>query len=109
MLEQSKVVRGLDRKALFMWLEITDIFLIVLFCTVLNLIFGQTGLRLYLVYLPTIVLTIVLILSKRGKPDGFLMHFLKFHLRPKHLTCFVPGPNEFLLSKALTQLRRKGT
>jgi hypothetical protein len=103
MIEMSKVSRSLDRKSLILWLEITDIFALVLFCSVLNLLFGGSHLKLYLVYLPTLILAITLILTKRGKPEGFLAHFLKFHLRPKHLTCFDDGPTSFSLSVALAK------
>ena len=106
MLEQAKVSRSLDRKTLILWLEITDIFALVTFCSVLNLLFGGTGLKFYFVYLPTLVLTVTLILAKRGKPDGFLVHFLKFHLQPKHLTCFHSAPEGFALSTALAKRRR---
>jgi hypothetical protein len=107
MIELSKVSRSLDRKSLILWLEITDIFLIVTFCSVLNLMFGGTSLKLYLVYLPTLALGVTLILAKRGKPEGFLVHFLKFHFQPKHLTCFHSGPDSFALSTALEN-KRKG-
>lgn len=106
MLELSKVSRSLDRKTLILWLEITDIFALVTFCSVLNLAFGGTGLKLYFVYLPTLVLGVTMILAKRGKPEGFLVHFLKFHLQPKHLTCFHAGPETFALSAALLSRKR---
>jgi hypothetical protein len=101
MIEMSKVSRSLDRKTLILWLEITDIFALVTVCSVLNLLFGGTPLKLYLVYVPTAILGLTLILTKRGKPEGFLMHFLKFHLRPKHLSCFHSGPDSFPLSAAI--------
>lgn len=107
MIEVSKVSRSLDRKSLILWLEMIDIFALVTFCSVLNLIFGGTWLKIYLVYLPTLALGITLILTKRGKPDGFLIHFLKFHLQSKHLSCFHTGPDSFALSRVL-QKRSKG-
>lgn len=107
MLDLSKVSRSLDRKTLILWLEITDIFALVTFCSVLNIVFGGTGLKLYFVYLPTLVLGTTLVLAKRGKPEGFLLHFLKFHIQPKHLTCFHSGPESYPLSRAIA-LRRKG-
>jgi hypothetical protein len=107
MIESTKVSRSLDRKSLILWLEITDIFALVLFCSILNLIFGGTHYKLYFVYLPTLILGITLILAKRGKPEGFLAHFLKFHLQTKHLSCFDAGPDSFPLSAALEQ-KRKG-
>lgn len=107
MLDFSKVSRSLDRKTLIFWLEITDIFVIVMFCSIMNLIFGSTGLKLYLVYLPTILLATTLIFTKRGKPEGFLMHFLKFCIQPKHLTCFDQGPLSFPLSMALSKRKQR--
>jgi len=107
MIETSKVSRSLDRKSLILWLEITDIFALVTFCASLNLIFGHTHLKTYLVYLPTVILAVTLIVAKRGKPENFLFHFLKHHLGPKHLSCFYQGVESFPLSKALEQ-KRKG-
>lgn len=92
MLEQTKVSRSLDKKSLILWLEITDIFALVTFCSLLNLCFGGAA-KIYFVYLPTLILGITLILTKRGKPDGYLVHFLKFHLSPKYLSCFASGEN----------------
>ena len=105
MIELSTVSRSLDRKSLILWLEITDIFLIVAVCSLLNLVFGGTALKVYLVYLPTLILGVTLVLTKRGQPEGFLLHFLKYHLRPKHLTCFKTGPDSFPLSQALDHKR----
>lgn len=107
MLDLSKVSRSLDRKTLILWLEITDIFALVTFCSVLNVMFGGTGLKMYFVYFPTLVLGVTLVLAKRGKPEGFLIHFLKFHLQPKHLTCFHHGPESYPLQRPIL-LRRKG-
>jgi hypothetical protein len=108
MIETSKVSRSLDRKTLILWLEITDIFALVLLCSLLNLVFGGTALKIYLVYMPTLILGTTLIMTKRGKPEGFLLHFLKFHLQPKQLSCFPVGPEQFPLSNAL-QRRREGS
>ena len=107
MLEATPVSRSLDRRSLIFGLEITDIFAIVLLASCLNVLFGSTEFKIYLVYLPTLVLGSILVLTKRGKPDGFLLHFLRFHVQPKHLCCFQDGPSEFQLSKALVQ-KRKG-
>jgi hypothetical protein len=104
MLDHSKVSRSLERKTLILWLEITDIFALVSFCSLLNLLFGGGAWKLYLVYLPTLVLAITLILAKRGRPEGFLLHFLRFHFEPKQLSCFSSGPEAFPL---LNALRRK--
>lgn len=73
--------------------------------SVLNLIFGQTGLKTYLVYLPTLSLAITMILAKRGKPDNFLLHYLRYQLKPKNLTCFEKGPDLYIYSRAVNKKR----
>lgn len=90
MIDQTKVSRSLDKKSLILWLEITDIFLIVTFCTLLNICFSGI-LKIYFVYTPTIILAITLILTKRGKPENYLNHLIKFYLSPKYLSCFNSG------------------
>lgn len=105
MLESSSVNRSLDRKTTILWLELIDIFIIVLTASVLNLVFGKTGLKLYLVYLPSLLLTLVMIFSKRGKPANFLLHYLKYSLRPKNLTCFAKGPDTYVYSRAVYKKR----
>jgi len=108
MRESTPVNRSLDRKSTIIGLELIDIFAIVSFCSVLNLIFGRTAFKLYLVFLPTLLAAVSLVLSKRGKPQGFLLHFLRFHLQPRHLSCFFDGKAEFPFSEALHAKRRGG-
>ncbi len=105
MLDISQVNRSLDRKTTILWLELIDIFIIVTTASVLNLLFGQTGLKTYLVYLPSVALALTMILTKRGKPDGFLLHYLRYHLRPKHLSCFEQGPEIYIYSRAVYKKR----
>ena len=105
MLEISQVNRSLDRKTTILWLELIDIFIIVTTASVLNLLFGQTGLKTYLVYLPSIALAITMIVTKRGKPDNFLLHYLRYQLKPKHLTCFEQGPEIYIYSRAVFKNR----
>lgn len=105
MLEVSQVNRSLDRKTTILWLELIDIFIIVTATSVLNLLFGRTGLKMYLVYLPSLTLGITMILAKRGKPDNFLFHYLRYQLRPKNLTCFEKGPELYVYSRAIFKKR----
>lgn len=107
MLEVSEVNRSLDRKTTILWLELIDIFIIVTSMSVLNLLFGQTGFKMYLVYLPSLALTLVMILTKRGKPDNFLLHYLRYQLRPKHRSCFERGPEIYIYSSAVFKKRSK--
>lgn len=106
MLDVSKVSRSLDRKTLIFWLEVTDIFVVMMFCSILNFVFGGTGMKLYFVYLPTLLLAATLIIVKRGKPEKFLIHFLKYQFQTKHLRCFDQGADHHAFLKAIA-LHRK--
>jgi hypothetical protein len=83
MLDVSQVNRSLDRKTTILWLELIDIFIIVTTASCLNLFFGQTGLKTYLVYLPSVALALTMILTKRGKPDGFFTSLSSLSLKTK--------------------------
>lgn len=107
MRESTPVNRSLDRKSTIVGLELIDIFAIVSLCSLLNLVFGHTAFKLYLVFLPTVVTAAFLIVGKRGKPEGFLLHFLRFHFQPRHLSCFFDDSKEFPFSKALYDKRHE--
>lgn len=100
MLEITKVNRSLDQKTVIFFLEIIDLFTLVTVCSLLNLLFGRVGHKFLLVYLPTLILGVTLILSKRGKPEKFLFHFLRYQLQPKCLSCFKEAPLDLALMEA---------
>jgi hypothetical protein len=55
-------------------------------------------------------LACVLWIGKRGKADGYLVHLLRFHLSPKHLSAFFDGGSsdrKFL--RSVRALKRKET
>ena len=106
MLASSRVNRSLTRKTLILWLEITDIFLLVAVCSALNFCFGGGNMKAYLVYLPTLLLGAVLVGIKRGREEGFLLHFLRFHSSPKHLSSFSLAPQKSPVSKVLQRSAR---
>ena len=90
-LRSTAVSRCLDKKLLFFGYELPDVLVIFLFLAVLNLAFGRTQYKLVMVWLPAIALAIALRLAKRGKPDGFLIHYIRFQTRPRALSAF-PEP-----------------
>lgn len=106
MLDTTKVNRSLDQKTLILFLEVIDLFTLVTFCSILNLLFGRMGHKFLLVYIPTIILGATLILSKRGKPERFLFHFLRYQLQPKFFSCFKESQIEFSATNALESKRR---
>ena len=75
-------------KLKMMGMEVQDLIFILLFASIMNLCFGKTKLALYLVFICPSVAALVLILGKRGKPDRFLVHWLRYYLQKGH---FVAG------------------
>ncbi len=81
-IRRSTVHRNLDAKLKIVGLEVHDLLFVLMTASVMNLIFGNTRLALYLVFLLPAVMAAVLFIVKRNKPDQFLVHFLRYHLNP---------------------------
>lgn len=93
-LRSTPVSQCLDKKLLIAGYEIPDVLAIFISLSVLNFLFASTGMKLLLVWLPTLALAIVLRVGKKGKPDNFLVHWVKYQLRPKYLSAFLE-PSQF--------------
>jgi hypothetical protein len=85
-IDTSTVHRRLDSKVKIVGLELYDLLFVLLFAAVMNLIFGQTAIGTLMVFIIPLVMAAILFLVKRNKPDGFLVHFLKFHLESGFLS-----------------------
>ena len=90
-LRVSEDSKCLNKKLLILGFEIPDLLVIFLLLSLLNLTLGPTGHRLALVWLPSFLFALILRFSKRGKPDNFLIHLVRFHLAPKNLEAFHPA------------------
>lgn len=75
---------------MIMGFEIPDLLGIFLTLSILNLLFTGTILKIFFVWIPTALLATVLRLSKRGKPDNYLVHWLRFQITPGVLAAFEP-------------------
>lgn len=84
------VSKCLDKKLTLFGFEVADILAIFLTLSVLNFLFGQTSLKVAFVWLPTIALALVLRYGKQGKPDKYLIHWLRFQIKPGTLSAFHP-------------------
>lgn len=84
----TPVSKCLDKKMIVMGFEIPDLLAIFLTLSILNFLFGMTSMKIIAVWLPTIALALVLRASKRGKPDNFLIHWIRFQIRPGILSAF---------------------
>lgn len=90
-LETSTVHRRLDAKVKIMGLEAHDLLFVLLFAAIMNLVLGQTAIGTIMVFLVPILMSLTLFLVKRNKPDGFLIHFLRYHLEPGFLSAGEAG------------------
>ncbi|MBS1983269.1 MAG: hypothetical protein JST16_03780 [Bdellovibrionales bacterium] len=81
-LRTSTVHRNLDAKLKIVGMEVHDLLFVLLFASIMNLIFGKTGLALYLVFLLPMLMAGVLFIAKRNKPDRYLIHLIRYQLSP---------------------------
>lgn len=87
-IRSTPVSKCLDKKLLVMGFEIPDLLAIFLTLSILNFIFGQTALKVPFVWAPAVLLAIALRLGKRGKPDNYLIHWLRFQIKPARILAF---------------------
>tara|TARA_B110001454_G_scaffold219192_1_gene251134 strand:- start:21083 stop:21409 length:327 start_codon:yes stop_codon:yes gene_type:complete len=78
--KESTVHRKLDAKIRIGGMEAPDILAVLIFASVMNLFFGRTSFSfIFVIVLPALLLSI-LYFGKRGKPDDYLIHLLRFYL-----------------------------
>lgn len=87
-IKTTAVSKCLDKKMIIMGFEIPDLLAIFLTLSILNFMFGMTSMKIILVWLPSIALALILRISKRGKPDNYLIHWIRFQIRPGVLSAF---------------------
>ena len=92
--------RNLDAKLRIGGLEALDLLLALIFGAVMNLFFGGTFLEVPLVLGGPILIIAVFYFGKRGKPDKFMAHLIRFYLEPGF---FSAGEEP----KSLLQIRRR--
>jgi len=104
-IKTSAVSKCLDKKMVVLGFEVPDLLAIFLTLSILNFMFGTTSMKLVLVWFPSIALALTLKLSKRGKPDNFLVHWLRFQIRPGVHSAFLE-PSEWEHPPRLRRLRK---
>jgi len=87
-LRSEPTSQSLDKKLLILGFEVPDVLAIFLLLSILNFLFGQNNYKLFFVWLPVIIIAVILRIGKRGKPENYLLHLVKFHLRPKYFSAF---------------------
>jgi hypothetical protein len=94
-LRSSGVSKCLEKKLSIFGFEIPDLLAIFLTLSILNFVFGQTSLKFPLVWFPTILLSLALYFGKRGKPENYLIHWLRFQIAPGIFSAF-PEPRHWV-------------
>lgn len=84
----------LDKKLLLFGFEMADLFLIFITLSILNLFFGRTDQKILLVWLPPTLMALGLKLGKKGKPDNYLIHWLRFQFSPGLFSAFLDPAND---------------
>jgi len=80
MLKTSTVHRNLDAKFKIGGVEAADLLAVLLVGAVMNLMFGRLSIGPIFIFGLPGLLFCLLYFGKRGKPDGYLMHALKFYI-----------------------------
>ncbi len=93
-LKVTPVSKCLDKKMMIMGFEIPDLLIIFLSMSILNFLFGSTSLKWLFVWLPSLSLALTIRLTKRGKPENYLIHWLRFQIKPGVLSAFVDPKND---------------
>lgn len=81
-LQTSKVYKCLEKKTLIMGFEIAEVFILSFLTAVLHFVFAASKMKLLWSFGPAILLGIFLRISKKGKPDNYILHWIRFHLSP---------------------------
>ena len=87
---QTKTPRQLENKLKLLGFELIDLLLIFLYLSISNLLFGQTDLKIPLVWLGTLTLAITLYFTKRGKPERYLSDKLSNLVNPSFFSANLP-------------------
>lgn len=85
------VSKCLDKKLVMFGFEVFDLLAIFLLLSILNFIFGESSFKLLFVWLPTVLVACILRYGKRGKPEKYLIHWIRYQIKPGVYSAF-PEP-----------------
>ena len=77
-LKCNPVSKCLDKKTLIWGFEMADLLIVFLLLAILNLLFGETSNKFLLVWLPPFLLSLVLRYGKKGRPESYLVHLIRY-------------------------------
>lgn len=83
----------LDKKILLWGFEMADLLIVFMVLAVLNLFFGETSNKLFFVWTPPTLLALLLRYGKKGKPENYLVHWLRYQFS-SGIYCAFKGPDQ---------------
>ena len=92
-LECNSVSKCLDKKTLIWGFEMADLLIVFLLLAVLNLLFGGTEYKLLLVWFPPVLIAAILHYGKKGKPENYLLHYIRYQFS-SGIYCAFKSPTE---------------
>ena len=87
------VSKCLDKKMVLFGFEVLDLLAVFLVLSILNFLFGQSPMKPLLVWAPSLLLAVVLRFGKRGKPDKYLIHWIRYQVKPGAYSAFTEYPH----------------
>lgn len=81
-LETSKVHRNLDAKIKILGLDAPDLIFVLILAAVMNLFFGSTSFAAVMVLGVPLIFLGIIYFSKKGKPDGYMVHLVRYLITP---------------------------
>lgn len=109
-LKTSEVYRCLEKKTLIFGFEMLDVFAVFILLSVSNFLFSGFRYKALWTWTPALALALFLKISKAGKPENYLLHWIRFQFSPGVLSCFPLAlkRNRFVDKFASQTVKRKG-
>ena len=78
----TPISRCLDRRLVLFGFDVGDLLCVFFTLSCLYLVFGQTQMKILCVWLPTVSLACILRYGKKGKPEKYIIHWVRFQIMP---------------------------
>jgi hypothetical protein len=87
-LKTSEVYRCLEKKTLIFGFEMIDLFAVFLLLALSNFFFSGLRYKVLWTWAPALALALFLRLGKAGKPENYLLHWVRYQISPGVLSSF---------------------
>ena len=104
-LKASRVHRNLEVKMKIAGMEACDLLFVLIFASLMDLTLGHTSLRVWFVFLLPASLGIVLFFAKRGRPESYLLHLIRYHCTPSRYSAGTKPQDERQRKRKMTDER----